>query len=222
MNMRYLYFVFLICFGIASGLAEAGENSSKARIVTVGKATTSDEKVVLDTVQKIYKFSSRDFVCVWDGKNVKGDFVKKFSPYFSDQIINKFFRDNKACEVVGGARYGFEVLDDTDMPLNHPDYWSDKKYKLVRIETPEITNDKATVGVRFWTYLEPGKDPIDQDHGGTIVYLIRIGGVWKVSNLDSYYLSGFRSLIDSYPSVANPEWDGTYNRKSLKGPQHFK
>lgn len=68
MNMRSFYFVFLICLGIVSGLAEAGENSSRARIITVGKATTPDEKAVLDTVQKVYKFSSRDFVCVWGVK----------------------------------------------------------------------------------------------------------------------------------------------------------
>lgn len=213
------YFIFscAVFIGLAANLAAAVDHPSMARKITVAKAKTPDEMAILQTVEKLYKFSSREYICVWGAKKLAGNFVKKFSPYFSDEIIAKFFRGHEACDVVGAARYGF-------LPLDDPDNWSDRQYDLVRIESPEIFNDKATVEVRFWTYLDKKTNPIDQTHGGTIAYLTRIDNKWKVSNLEGYHwlgANGFYSLIDNYPSVSNPKWGDMDYRKSLKNPQPF-
>lgn len=219
MNPRNIYLSSLLAIFVAStaNVSAAADYPSKARSITVAKAKTPDEKAVLYTVEKVYKFSAREYICVWGAKKLPGDFVKKFSPYFSNEIVENFFRDHKACGVVGAARYGF-------LPLDDPDNWSDRQYDLVRIGSPEILNDKATVEVRFWTSLDQKINPLDQSHGGTIVYLTRIDKKWKVSNFEGYHwlgANGFDSLIENYPSVANPKWGDMDYRKSLKNPQPF-
>jgi hypothetical protein len=217
MSFRTLFTSFLILFLLAEYPAFSSDRSSKARIVNTVSPSTSDEKAVLNTVQKIYKFSGRDFICVWEAKRTKGDFVAKFRPYFSDEIVEAFFKDNKACEVVGAARYGFVPLDD-------PSTWTDQQYKLVRIESAEVVGDKATVEVRFWSVLEKGKNPLDQDHGGTIISLIRTEKQWKVSNLESTWMlggEGFHSLIDGHPSAVDGDWKNMDYKNSLKRPRPF-
>lgn len=219
MNQRKICLLFFFAIFTVSSASHsiAADYPSKAQSIILANGKTPDEKAVLNTVGKVYKFSSREYICVCGAKKLAGNFVNKFSPYFSDEIVEKFFRDHEACEVVGAARYGFVPLDD-------PNKWSDKQYNLVRIEAPDVFNDKATVEVRFWTSLDKKHNPIDQTHGGTIVYLTRIDNKWKVSNIEStdwLGADGFHSLIDNYPSVANPKWGDMDYRKSLKNPQPF-
>lgn len=217
MNFRMLIISFLALIFLLELPAFAVDDSSQARIVKSTVPSTLDEKAALTTVEKIYKFSSRDFICVWDAKKVKGDFAAKFRRYFSDEIIEAFFKENKACEVVGAARYGFVPLDD-------PAMWTDHQYKLVRIEAPEVVGDKATVEVRFWTALDKERNPLNQDHGGTILSLRKTGNQWKVSNLESTWIlggEGFHSLLDGFPSAAHEEWKDMDYKDSLKRPRPF-
>ena len=217
MSIRPLFLSLLVLISFAAHSAFSADHSSQARIVNTTSPSTPDEKAVLNTVQKVYKFSGRDFICVWEAKKIKGDFVAKFEPYFSDEIIENFFKDNRACEVVGSARYGFVPLDDFTM-------WTDKQYKLVRVEFPEVVKDKATVEVRFWTAVDKNKNPLDQDHGGTIVSLIRTDKQWKISNMESTWIlggEGFRSLVDGHPSVTSAEWKNMDYKNSLKHPRPF-
>lgn len=220
MKLRIYFCVYFLVFlsAFAQGLARASEYSSKAQVIVATKPKTSAEKAILNTVEKTYKFSGRDYVCIWGAKKLKGDFVKKFSPYFSEQIIENYFREHKACDLVASARYGF-------LPLDNPDNWSDKQYELVRIETVEVLADTALVEVRFWTNVEKNKKLVDQPHGGTIVYLSRISEKWKIANFegtDWLGADGFHSLIEDYPSVATPDWKNMDYRKSLIHPEPFK
>lgn len=217
MIFRTLIILFLALIFPLDLPAFAVDRSSQARIVKSTTPSTSDEKAVLIAVEEIYKFSSRDFICVWGAKKVKGDFIAKFRRYFSDEIIEAFFKGNRACEVVGAARYGFVPLDD-------PAMWSDRQYKLVRIEAPEVMGDKATVEVRFWTALDKERNPINQDHGGTILSLRKIDHQWKVSNLESTWIlggEGFHSLLDGFPSATHEEWKDMDYKDSLRRPRSF-
>lgn len=217
MKFCRVFISLLVLLTLTSDLVFASDKSSKARLVNITTPNTSDEKAVLNIVRKIYSFSSRDYICIWEARKIPGDFVQKFKPYFSDDIVRNFFEGYKACEVVGSARYGF-------LPLDDPDTWNDKQYGLVQIAKPEVVKDKATVEVRFWTSVDKKKNPLDQDHGGTIVYLTRINSQWKVTNLEGTWIlggAGFQSLIDGYPSSANPEWRNMDYRKALKSPQPY-
>lgn len=217
MSLRTFFVSIFVLTVLLDSPAFAGDESSKARIVMSASPGTSDVKAILSTVEKVYKFSSRDYICVWETKKIKRDLVSKFRPYFSDEIIDEFFKGNKACEVVGAARYGFVPLDD-------PMMWNDQQYKLVRIESAEVDGDKATVEVRFWTTLVKERDMHDQDHGGTILSLIKTNKQWKVANIESTWTlggEGFQSLLDEFPRAAHANWKDMDYKESLKRPRPF-
>lgn len=217
MNFLPLFVSFSVLISFLDSPAFADDGLSKARIVAIATPVTLDVKAILSTVEKVYRFSGRDYICVWEAKKIKRDLVSKFRRYFSEEIIEKFFTNNKACEVVGAARYGFVPLDD-------PTMWNDQQYKLVRIESAEVDGDKATVEVRFWTALVKKKDPLDQDRGGTILSLIKVNKQWKVANIESTWTlggEGFHSLLDEYPRAAHGEWKDMDYKSSLKRPHPF-
>ena len=205
--------LFLIALLFSAGSEAKG--SSQERLFVVVPAISADEQAAQTVVVKAFKIPSRDYMCFRHGKRVKGDFRRRFAPYFSDSILESFFSGDERCALVGAARYGF-------MPLDDPSAWTDGRFKRVAISRPDIDGDRAIVEVRFWQEWNQDTDPTAQSHGGTVVYLVRERGNWRIDNLEGVELlgsNGFLSLVDDYPSVSEARWKDADYRRSLTKPQ---
>lgn len=205
-------FIVAVVLGLCITIGPA---QAAGRKTEVPKAESADEKAVIDLVRTVYRIPTRQYICYWEAEPLKGDFIKKFSPYFTHQIVDRFFKNHKDCNLVAEARYG-------GLPSDDPRKWDDHQIVLLRLHKPQINGSKAVMEVRFWSEHPPrGTDPLDHWHGGAIISLVVEGGRWRIANIESVdYLGAlqFSSLIRDYPDRYDPPWRDADYRKSLIHP----
>lgn len=169
-----------------------------------------DRAEILKTVRSAYDTPSQRYLCPNGGAVSRSEVKGRFANVFSEAILEGFFSKKASCEVLASSRFGFD-------PLDTPEAIS-RLYSL-KFAEPYTLQGATLVEVRFRPIIKgkPGGE------GGAIVYLTKLGGGWRISNIESVaYLgaNGFQSLISDYPTVSSDDWADMDYSRSLARPVH--
>ena len=202
--------IFLALHGLLGGCFAQSEKIDSANTsVAVSVASDAERAEILQTVRKAYETPTHKYLCSSGSPASRSEVRSRFADVFSDEILDGFVSKRARCEVLASARFG-SILDTPEAIR--------QTYSLNFAE-PYTLQGATLVEVRFRPLIKgkPG------DEGGAIVYLKKLNGAWKITNIESVdYLgaNGFSSLIQDYPTVSSDVWADMDYTKSLARPEH--
>jgi hypothetical protein len=201
---------FLGLYGLLGGCfaqSEKNESVSSNPAALVVIASDADRAEILRTVRLAYETPTQKYLCSSENSAVREKVRSRFTEVFTKDILNEYFSSMALCDVLASARFG-SILDTPEAV---------KQTYEVKFAEPYTLQGATVVEVRFRPLFK-GKLG---DEGGAIVYLKKLAGGWRITNIESVdYLgaNGFRSLIHGYPTVSSDVWADMDYTKSLTRP----
>lgn len=190
--------------------AQTGKNEPVNANLSVPVTSDADRVEIMKAVRQAYETPAQKYLCRSDKPAIRSGVRGRFIAVFSEEILNEFFSDLAQCEVLASARFGFNPLDTPE---------AIKQVYTLKFAQPYTIRGETIAEVRFHPMIDgkPGGE------GGAIVYLKKLKGGWRITNIESVdYLgaNGFKSLMQGYPIVSSDVWSDMDYSKSLTRPEH--
>lgn len=203
--------IFLALHGLLGGCFAQSEKSDPANAsLWVPVASDVDRVEILKIVRRAYETPAQRYLCSSGSPAIRNEVRSRFANVFSEEILDGFVSKEASCEILASARFGFNPLDTPEAIR--------QTYSLTFAEP--YTMQGATIAeVRFRPVIKgkPGGE------GGAIVYLKKLKGDWKITNIESVDFlgaNGFHSLIQGYPTLSSDVWSDMDYSKSLTRPSY--